>query len=117
MFELTPDVFWLDAGWHTGAGDFRHGKSWANTTGNWTVDRERFPEGWNRIDAVHETGAKFMVWFEPERVVKGTQWATEHKEWMPDTEWLEGSESSRPGTCSTWATTRHATGSASTTAT
>ena len=95
MFELTPDVFWLDAGWHTGAGDFRHGKSWANTTGNWTVDRERFPEGLKPVsDAVHETGAKFMVWFEPERVVKGTQWAMEHKEWMLDTEWPEGSEQS-----------------------
>ena len=95
MFELTPDVFWLDAGWHTGAGDFRHGKSWANTTGNWTVDRERFPEGLKPVsDAVHETGAKFMVWFEPERVVKGTQWATEHKEWMLDTAWPEGSEQS-----------------------
>ena len=95
MFELTPDVFWLDAGWHTGAGDFRHGKSWANTTGNWTVDRERFPEGLKPVsDAVHEAGAKFMVWFEPERVVKGTQWATEHKEWMLDTEWPEGSEQS-----------------------
>lgn len=95
MFELTPDVFWLDAGWHTGAGDFQHGKSWANTTGNWTVDRGRFPEGLKPVsDAVHETGAKFMVWFEPERVVKGTQWATEHKEWMLDTEWPEGSEQS-----------------------
>ena len=95
MFERTPDVFWLDAGWHTGAGDFRHGKSWANTTGNWTVDRERFPEGLKPVsDAVHEAGAKFMVWFEPERVVKGTQWATEHKEWMLDTEWPEGSEQS-----------------------
>lgn len=95
MFELTPDVFWLDAGWHTGAGDFQHGKSWANTTGNWTVDRERFPEGLKPVsDAVHETGAKFMVWFEPERVVKGTQWATEHKEWMLDTTWPEGSEQS-----------------------
>ncbi len=95
MFGLTPDVFWLDAGWHTGAGDFRNGKSWANTTGNWTVDRERFPEGLKPVsDAVHETGAKFMVWFEPERVVKGTQWAAEHKEWMLDTQWPEGSEQS-----------------------
>lgn len=95
MFELTPDVFWLDAGWHTGAGDFQHGNNWANTTGNWTVDRERFPEGLKPVsDAVHETGAKFMVWFEPERVVKGTQWATEHKEWMLDTAWPEGSEQS-----------------------
>ena len=95
QFGIVPEVFWLDAGWHTGAGDFRHGKSWANTTGNWTVDRERFPEGLKPVsDAVHETGAKFMVWFEPERVVKGTQWATEHKEWMLDTQWPEGSEQS-----------------------
>lgn len=95
QFGLTPDVFWLDAGWHTGAGDFRNGKSWANTTGNWTVDRERFPEGMKPIsEAAHDVGAKFMVWFEPERVVKGTQWAIDHPEWMLDTWWPEGSEQS-----------------------
>jgi len=95
QFGLLPDVFWLDAGWHTGADDYEHGKSWASTCGNWTVDRKRFPNGLNPVsEAAHKYGAKFMVWFEPERVVRGTQWATEHSEWMLDTTWPEGSEES-----------------------
>ena len=107
QFELVPEVFWLDAGWHTGAADYKDGKSWANTTGNWTVDTTRFPDGLKPVaDAVHETGAKFMVWFEPERVIKGTQWAVEHPDWMldlpsePDGTYLLfdlGNKEARPG--------------------
>lgn len=84
-FGLVPDVFWLDAGWHTGASDYEHGQNWASTTGNWTMDEDRFPDGMKPVsDAAHAAGSKFMLWFEPERVVKGTQWALEHKEWMLD---------------------------------
>ena len=83
QFGLKPEVFWLDAGWHTDASDFEHGKSWANTTGNWTVDTLRFPKGLRPVaNVIHQVGAKFMVWFEPERVVRGTQWAVEFPEWM-----------------------------------
>ena len=93
QFGLVPDVFWLDAGWHTGASDYQEGKNWASTTGNWTVDRERFPDGMKPVsDAAHAAGAKFMLWFEPERVVKGTQWAVEHEEWMLDCPQPAGSE-------------------------
>ena len=93
QFGLVPDVFWLDAGWHTGASDYQEGKNWASTTGNWTVDRERFPDGMKPVsDAAHAAGAKFMLWFEPERGVKGTQWAVEHKEWMLDCPQPAGSE-------------------------
>lgn len=85
QFGLFPEVYWLDAGWYTGAADFENGKSWANTVGNWTVDKERFPRGLKPIaDEAHKAGAKFMVWFEPERVIRGTQWPTEHPEWMLD---------------------------------
>ncbi|WP_297451072.1 glycoside hydrolase family 36 protein [uncultured Alistipes sp.] len=85
QFGLTPEVFWLDAGWNEGAADYAHGRSWANTTGNWTIDSTRFPQGLKPVaDAAHRVGAKFMVWFEPERVIKGTQWAVEHPEWMLD---------------------------------
>ena len=84
-FELVPDVFWLDAGWYEQAADYKNQKNWANTVGNWKVDRERFPDGLKPVaDEVHRVGAKFMVWFEPERVVKGSQWAVEHPEWMVD---------------------------------
>lgn len=85
QFGLIPEVYWLDAGWYTGASDYENGKTWANTVGNWTVDKERFPEGLKPVaDEVHKVGAKFMVWFEPERVIRGTQWAQEHPEWMLD---------------------------------
>jgi alpha-galactosidase len=85
QFGLIPEVYWLDAGWYTGASDFEHGKTWANTVGNWTVDKTRFPDGLKPVsDEVHKVGAKFMVWFEPERVIRGTQWAEEHPQWMLD---------------------------------
>ncbi len=83
QFGLIPEVYWLDAGWYTGAADFEMDQTWANTVGNWTVDKSRFPGGLKPIaDEVHKVGAKFMVWFEPERVIEGTQWAVEHPEWM-----------------------------------
>lgn len=85
QFGLIPEVYWLDAGWYTGASNFENGQTWANTVGNWTVDKERFPRGLKPVaDEVHKVGAKFMVWFEPERVIRGTQWAEEHPEWMLD---------------------------------
>ncbi len=85
QFGIMPEVFWLDAGWHTGASDWENGKSWANTVGNWTVDATRFPEGLKPVsDEAHRLGAKFMVWFEPERVIRGTEWAVKHPEWMLD---------------------------------
>lgn len=82
QFGIVPEVFWLDAGWYTGCGAEKGGEWYANV-GNWTVDKTRFPNGLKPIaDAVHKVGAKFMLWFEPERVRPGTQFATEHPEWM-----------------------------------
>ncbi len=77
QFGITPEVFWLDAGWYTGCG------SWHRNVGNWTVDTTRFPNGLKPVaDAAHRVGAKFMVWFEPERVYRNTQLAKEHSEWI-----------------------------------
>jgi len=79
QFGIHPDVFWLDAGWHAGASDYKHGKNWANTVGNWSVDSSRFPQGMMPVSkTVHRLGAKFMAWFEPERVMLHTQWADAH---------------------------------------
>ncbi|HUI08877.1 MAG TPA: alpha-galactosidase, partial [Bacteroidota bacterium] len=73
MFDILPEVFWLDAGWYEGCGLDREKGSWWDNVGNWTADKERFPRGLRPVaDAVHATGAKFMVWFEPERVRPGT---------------------------------------------
>jgi len=82
QFKLTPELFWLDAGWYTGCGWDKEDGDWGKNVGNWTVDRERFPNGLKPIsDAAHAAGAKFMVWFEPERVHKGTE-LYERQEWL-----------------------------------
>ncbi|MBN2023209.1 MAG: alpha-galactosidase [Pirellulales bacterium] len=51
-------------------------------------DLARFPRGLRPIsDAAHAAGMKYVVWFEPERVVRGTTIATEHPEFCI---WREG---------------------------
>ena len=98
MFGLNPEAFWLDAGWYSEAADHATGKNWYNTVGNWTPDPERFPDGLKPIsDYIHRKpplgnqrstevkvwrGSSFMVWFEPERVYKGSLWEREHPEWL-----------------------------------
>ncbi|MGN6435036.1 MAG: glycoside hydrolase family 36 protein [Agriterribacter sp.] len=84
QFGIVPEVFWLDAGWYAGSGgpDFT-GKNWWNTIGNWYVDSARFPNGLKPLsDEAHKAGAKFMLWFEPERVMAGSDLAVNHPQWM-----------------------------------
>lgn len=81
QFKAVPEVFWLDAGWYTGCG-WDKGEWWQNV-GNWTPEKDRFPDGLKPIaDEVHSVGSKFMVWFEPERVRKGTQFDQLNPDWL-----------------------------------
>jgi len=83
QFRIVPELFWLDAGWYTGCGWDKEKGEWWQNVGNLTIDKERFPNGLKPVsDAVHKAGAKFMVWFEPERVRPGTQIDREHPEWL-----------------------------------
>jgi alpha-galactosidase len=77
--ELGLENFWVDALWYGSGGE------WWDEVGNWHVSRDRFPRGLKPIsDAAHAHGMTFMVWFEPERVRRGTQIHTEHPEWLLD---------------------------------
>ena len=77
QYDMVPEVCWMDAGWYQGGGD-----NW-QITGNWMAEKKRFPDGLKPVsDAVHAMGAKFLLWFEPERVVDGTQLAVEHQSWL-----------------------------------
>ena len=68
------DTVWLDAAWFKGGFPFG--------VGNYGF-REGFPNGLRPVsDAVREMGMRFMLWFEPERVVYGSQTDTEHPEWV-----------------------------------
>ncbi len=87
LFNIKPEAFWLDAGWYKQSADYFDNRNWYNTAGNWTVDSVRFEHGLKPIaDYAHKMGAKFMVWFEPERACKGTYWEQLHPEWMLKTD-------------------------------
>lgn len=78
QFDILPEVFWLDAGWYPCNG------KWSNV-GTWVVNKDNFPNGLKPVsDAIHKVGAKFLLWFEPERVSDGTQIDIEHPEWVTE---------------------------------
>jgi alpha-galactosidase len=73
--ELPIDTYWLDAGWNEGG--FPLGQ------GNPNADPLRFPRGLAPVGrAVRRTGMRFLVWFEPERVMRGTWLEREHANWL-----------------------------------
>jgi alpha-galactosidase len=73
---IRLDYWFIDAGWYV------HPDGWWNT-GTWEIDRERFPRGLREVaDHVHKNDAKFVLWFEPERVVDGSWLAQNHPEWI-----------------------------------
>jgi len=81
-FDILPEAFWLDAGWYP-LPEGCDGR-WPNV-GTWEVDKKNYPNGLKPIsDAAHEVGAKFLVWFEPERVSVGSQLDLEHPEWVTE---------------------------------
>ncbi len=84
QFDIMPEVFWLDAGWYsTPEGNHFDGNFSWGVVGNWECDSERFPDGFvNMSNLMHSYGSEFLVWFEPERVMKGTLFAKNHPEYM-----------------------------------
>ncbi|MBV9037452.1 MAG: alpha-galactosidase [Acidobacteriaceae bacterium] len=74
--NIKLDYWWMDAGWYVNNG------SWVNT-GTWEVDRTRFPKSLRAVnDYAHAKGIRTIVWFEPERVTKGTWLYEHHPEWL-----------------------------------
>ena len=81
--NLPVDNFWLDAGWYTCPPANGTTNGWDKTTGNWTPDPIRFPNGLRPVaDAAKQRGMDFLVWFEPERVMPNTWLATNYPQWL-----------------------------------
>ncbi len=65
------DTLWLDAAW------FRDG--FPTGVGNYAFEKG-FPRGLRPVaDGVHAAGMRFMVWFEPERIAKGSDIFHQHR--------------------------------------
>ena len=76
--QLPIEYYWIDAEWY-GQGD------WASNVGNWRVKPDLYPAGFKPLsDALRASGRELMLWFEPERVIKGSEWYKEHHDWMFD---------------------------------
>ncbi len=67
--DLPIEVYWVDAEWFGGS-------VWWKSNGNWAVRKDLYPDGFRALSApLHEAGRKFLLWFEPQRVCRGTDWA------------------------------------------
>ncbi len=82
------DTFWMDAGWY---GEDREEaeyqvfgeEDWFLYAGDWRENRICHPEGLRPIaDAAHKHHMKYLLWFEPERVVFESPIGREHPEWI-----------------------------------
>ena len=84
---MKPDVWWIDAGWYT------CNKRWRNV-GTWEADEERFPvNGLAPIGkCCEENGVEFLLWFEPERVNRGSWLADNHPAWCLKRKAADGKE-------------------------
>lgn len=73
--KLPIDTYWVDAGWNQSG--FPGGQ------GNLDHDLLRFPNGFTRLgEKVEQNGLRFLLWFEPERVMQGTQIERDHPSWL-----------------------------------
>ncbi|HEX5470931.1 MAG TPA: alpha-galactosidase [Lacipirellulaceae bacterium] len=74
--KLPIEYYWIDAEWFGKGG-------WPTSVGDWTVKKDLYPHGFRPLsDALRKTGRELMLWFEPERVFKGTPWYKEHHDWL-----------------------------------
>lgn len=78
---FANDVWWIDAGWYPCYNE-QHERKWT-LTGTWEPDPERFPRGMRAVsDNATRNGADLLVWFEPERVTRGSWLSRQHPEWL-----------------------------------
>lgn len=84
--NLPFEYIWMDAGWY--GGDTKptpdeFDDDWERHTGDWRVSPLIHPNKLKDVSAAaHEAGMKFLLWFEPERVRRGTPIVAAHPEYF-----------------------------------
>ncbi|MQM25587.1 alpha-galactosidase [Glycomyces albidus] len=75
--EVGVERFVLDDGW------FRARRDDTRGLGDWTVDRDVWPDGLEPLAGlVHSLGMQFGLWFEPEMVNLDSELARAHPDWL-----------------------------------
>lgn len=80
--KLPIEYYWIDAEWYGRPGG---PGTWAANVGDWQFKKDLYPQGFKPLSsALRSSGRELMLWFEPERVVKGTPWHKAHAKWLID---------------------------------
>ena len=83
---LEFEQVWVDAGWYgidTKPSENEFVGDWARHTGDWRVSPLIHPNGWaDSVEVMKKYNMRFMLWFEPERVIKGVPITLEHPEYF-----------------------------------
>lgn len=84
--NLPFEYIWMDAGWYgkdTKPTTDAFEGDWAQHTGDWNVSTRIHPNGLKDVSkAIHDAGMKFLLWVEPERVIKSTPQALAHPDYF-----------------------------------
>ncbi|WP_308554766.1 alpha-galactosidase [uncultured Lactobacillus sp.] len=71
------ECFVLDDGW------FGNRDNDANSLGNWTINKKKFPQGLSHFSKqIHDLGLQFGLWFEPEMVSPDAPIYQKHPDWV-----------------------------------
>lgn len=90
--NLPFEYIWMDAGWYgenTKPSPDEFEGDWGSYTGDWRVSPLIHPGGLKDVSkAAHNAGMKFLLWFEPERVIENTPIVADHPEYfiLPENE-------------------------------
>ena len=83
--DVKVDFRWVDAGWYqapdgSSAEPNVAGHDWWDTTGTWTPDPTKWPDGTFReaTDFARANGMRTLLWFEPERITDPVNLAKNH---------------------------------------
>lgn len=69
--QINPDIFIVDAGWFTSAGDW------------FSVDKRKFPRGLEEVaEVIHDSGIEPWIWWGPFNVDRKSHLAREHPDWL-----------------------------------
>lgn len=84
--HLPYECVWMDAGWYgedTRPTPDEYEGDWSMHTGDWRVSELCHPNKLEDVSAaIHEAGMKFLLWFEPERVIPSVPIVKEHPEYF-----------------------------------
>ncbi len=77
------DLLWIDAGWYGTKVNVNNTGIWMQELGNWDINRDVLPNGFDKIDAaLEERGKDLLLWMMHETVAKESKFATEHPDYL-----------------------------------